>query len=63
LSLTGKFNAKKIIHLLYDDTTRHYHLITNVTAAMAKRYVCNGCGKRKKVNGGVQIVTEPDDKV
>jgi hypothetical protein len=31
------------IHLFYDDTTRHYQVITNVTAAMAKRHVCRGC--------------------
>jgi hypothetical protein len=31
------------INLLYDD--RHYHVITNVTAAMAKGYVCTACNK------------------
>jgi len=47
LSLTGDMPnlKKKRINLLYDDTTRHYHVITNVTAAMAKRHVCRGCGK------------------
>jgi hypothetical protein len=32
--------SEKRLNLLYDDVTCHYHVITNVTAAMAKRYVC-----------------------
>jgi hypothetical protein len=31
--------------MLYDDTTRHYHVMTTVKATMAKRYVCKSCGK------------------
>ena len=41
----GQVESEKKINLLYDDTSRRYHVITNVTAAMAKRYVCKGCGK------------------
>ena len=48
----GQFESEKRIHLLYDGTTRHYRVITNVTGAMAKRYVSKGCGK-----GGSRDVT------
>ena len=41
----GVNESEKRIYLLYDETTRHYHVITNLTGAMAKRYVCEGCGK------------------
>jgi hypothetical protein len=41
----GHVESEKRINLLYDDTTRHYHVITNITAAMSQRYVCKGCGK------------------
>jgi hypothetical protein len=41
----GQTESEKRINLLHDDTTRHYHVITNITAAMSKRYVCKGCGK------------------
>jgi hypothetical protein len=30
---------------LYDEVTRHYHVIGNLTAAMTKRFVCQACGK------------------
>ena len=32
----GQVDASKRINLLYDDVERHYHVITNVTGAMAK---------------------------
>ena len=41
----GQVNSEKRINLLYDDVDHHYHVITNITGAMAKRYVCNGCNK------------------
>jgi hypothetical protein len=41
----GQIKSEKRIHLLYDDMTRHCHVITNVTVAMAKWYVCEGGGK------------------
>ena len=36
--------ASERLNLLYDEVT-HYHVIGNLTAAMAKRYVCKACGK------------------
>jgi len=41
----GQAESGKRINLLYDDTTHHYHVITSITATMAKRYGCKGCGK------------------
>jgi len=41
----GQVNSEKRINLLYDDVNHHYHVITNVTGAMARRYVCKGCNK------------------
>jgi hypothetical protein len=41
----GQVESEKRPNLLFDDVTCHYHGITNVTGAMAKRYVCKGCGK------------------
>jgi hypothetical protein len=37
--------TEKRINLLYDDVEHHYHVITNVTGAMAKRYVCKALNK------------------
>ena len=37
--------SPKRINLLYDDVNQHYHVITNLTGAMAKRYVCRACNK------------------
>ena len=39
----GQVATPQRINLLYD--ARHYHVITNLTAAMAKRYVCPACNK------------------
>jgi len=39
----GQVATPQRINLLYDDD--HYHVITNLTAAMAKRYVCPACNK------------------
>ena len=41
----GQVGSSKRIHLLYDDVTRHYHVIANLTGVMAKRYVCKACNK------------------
>ena len=30
-------------NLLYDAKSEHYNVITNLKAAMAKRYICNAC--------------------
>jgi len=37
--------TEKRINELYDDVARHYHVIVNITGAMAKRYVCEACNK------------------
>jgi hypothetical protein len=33
----------KKLYLLYDPDSTHYNVITNLKAAMAKKYICNGC--------------------
>jgi len=41
----GQVDSSKHLSLLYDDVERHYHGLTNLTGAMAKRYVCSACHK------------------
>jgi hypothetical protein len=41
----GQVEYEKRINLLYDDVSKHYHVIGNLTGAMAQRYVCRGCNK------------------
>jgi len=41
----GQVESPKRINLLYDDVNRHYHVFTNLTGAMAKRYVSRACNK------------------
>ena len=41
----GHVESNKRLNLLYDDVERHYHVITNLTGDMAKKYVCKACGK------------------
>jgi len=41
----GHVQTEKRINLLYDDVARHYHVIVNITSAMAKRYVCEACNR------------------
>jgi hypothetical protein len=41
----GQVETSDLINLLYDVTSRHYHVIGSLTGAMAKRYVCKACGK------------------
>ena len=40
IAFDGLVDSSQGINLLYDDITRHCHVITNLTAAIAKRYVC-----------------------
>ena len=40
----GLLETAERLNLLYDEGTRHYHVIGNLTAAMARRYVCKACG-------------------
>jgi len=39
----GQVDSSKHPNLPYDDVERHYHVITNLIRAMAKRYVCLAC--------------------
>jgi len=41
----GRVDSSKRLNLLYDDVERHYQVIVNLTAAMAKTYVCKGWNK------------------
>jgi len=41
----GRVESAKRLNLLDDDVERHYHVITNLTGAMARRYVCKACNK------------------
>ena len=41
----GRVETSEGLNLLYDEVIRHYHVIGNLTAAIAKRYVCKACGK------------------
>jgi len=41
----GQGESEKRINLVYDDVKRHYHVINNITGAMARRYICKGCNK------------------
>ena len=43
--LEGRVESVERLNLLYYEVTRHYHVIGNLTAAMARRYVCKACGK------------------
>ena len=39
----GQVDTSKSLNLPYGDVGRHYHIITNLNGAMAKRYVCSAC--------------------
>jgi phosphoribosylformimino-5-aminoimidazole carboxamide ribonucleotide (ProFAR) isomerase len=41
----GMRHYEKRLNLLYDDVKRHYSVITSLTGAMVKGYVCRECGK------------------
>jgi hypothetical protein len=40
---SGYSVSTKKLYLLYDSDSRHYNVITNLKAAMAKRYMCEAC--------------------
>jgi len=44
----GQVETSKHLDLLYDDDERHYHVIPNLTGAMAKMYIYNACHKSSK---------------
>jgi hypothetical protein len=39
----GNSVSSKKLYLLYNADTKHYSVITNIGAAMAKNYICNVC--------------------
>ena len=41
----GCVESTERLNLLYDEVTRNYHVIGNLTGAMARRYVCKASGK------------------
>ena len=41
----GQVQSEKRINLPHDDVEHHYHVITKVTEAMARLYVCKVCNK------------------
>jgi hypothetical protein len=41
----GQVESSQRLNLLYDDVTRHYHVIGSLTGAMAKKYVFKACNK------------------
>ena len=42
--LSGNSISAKKLYLLYDRDLGHYSVITTLKLAMAKTYICNGCG-------------------
>jgi len=43
LIFSGNSHSAKKLYLLYDSDNGHYNVITNIKAAMAKKYICNTC--------------------
>jgi hypothetical protein len=41
----GQYESDRRINLFFDEVTKHYHVVSNLTGAMAKRYVCEACNK------------------
>ena len=41
----GQVEPAKRLKLHYDDVERYYHVITKLTIAIAKKYICNACNK------------------
>jgi len=44
----GQVDSSTHLNLLYDDVERHYYVVTNLTGAMAKKYVCKACHKSSR---------------
>jgi len=44
----GHVESDKRLNLLYDDVDRHYHVITVLTGAMSKQYICKACNKSSR---------------
>ena len=43
LIFNGNSHSAKKLYFLYDSDNVHYNVITNIKAAMAKKYICNAC--------------------
>jgi hypothetical protein len=43
IMFSGNSISDKKLYLLYDSNSGHYNVMTNIKAAMAKRYICNAC--------------------
>ena len=43
LIFSGNSDSVKKLYLLYDSDKGHYNVITNIKAAMAKKYICDAC--------------------
>ena len=41
----GQVTSEQRVNLVYDDVTRHFHVIANLTGALVKRYICEACNK------------------
>jgi hypothetical protein len=41
--IDGQVDSNTPINFPYDNVIRHFHVITNLTGAMAQRYICNWC--------------------
>jgi len=41
----GNAASEKRANLSFDDLTRHFLVIANLTGAMSKQYMCGGCSK------------------
>jgi hypothetical protein len=39
----GQVDSTKRFNILYDNVERHYHVITNLTCVMARKFMCKGC--------------------
>jgi len=46
----GRVECVKRVNLIYDDIESHYQVISNLTGAMAKKYVCKACSKSCRID-------------
>jgi len=45
INFEGRVDSTKRLNILFDDVQRHYHVIANLTGAMARKFVCTRCNK------------------
>ena len=51
----GQVESSKTINLLYDDVERHYHVITNLTCAMARKYYVKHTTRHVQVTSNTSL--------